>query len=332
VTGDESLISVVVPAYNASQYLETTLASIRRQTHANLEVLVVDDASTDDTAAIVERIAIVDPRVRLVRQDRNQGRSAARNRGIDEARGEWVCPCDADDLWAIERLEQFMLAATEFPDAQLIADDRIGFSVGPDGAVHLDHRFASRSTVMVGTRHRLAVRNWFVDQQCTTSPIVRRSFLEATGTRYPVEMAAGEDLAFNLELVFSPVPCRPARVGLPMYYYRTGESSRGNMAAGQVRMIRYVLERTHSDELERLARRTGPGWVAFYRRADRKWAAAGRASDDDVAADVAGAPSSTLRGYQRLVSHKLLELAGRVADRRLRPAIAADIAAQLREH
>src|SRR5438045_2856629 len=92
------LVTVIVPAYNAGVTIGATLDSIRAQTHTNLEVLVIDDGSTDATAKIVQRHASVDPRIRLIRQS-NEGVAAPRNRGIAEARGEYLAPIDADALW-----------------------------------------------------------------------------------------------------------------------------------------------------------------------------------------------------------------------------------------
>jgi glycosyltransferase involved in cell wall biosynthesis len=97
------LVSVVVPAYNAERTIDQTLCSIRTQSHANLEILVVDDGSTDRTPEIVLRHAAVDARIRLIRQP-NGGVAAARNKGIGEARSELVAPIDADDLWHPDKL------------------------------------------------------------------------------------------------------------------------------------------------------------------------------------------------------------------------------------
>ncbi len=325
-----ALVSVVLPAYNAAPYLPTTLRSITDQSYRDLEVIVIDDGSTDSTAAVVEAFAENDHRVRLVRQDRNRGRSAARNRGIDEARGVWVCPTDADDLWARQRLAEFMRAAAEFPETQVMTDDRLGFAVDAHGAVSLLHRFVSRSTWRSGRSHRIDVPNWYLDQQCTMTPMIRRDFLDRSGARYPESMSAGEDLAFNLEVVFSKIPSCPVRVGLPNYYYRFGESSRAsNMAESQVRMIRHALERTGSAELAALARRAEPGWVFIFQRADRLYAEAGRAAARDAGVDEIELVGDRGAGYRRLALVKALEMLGRWSDRKLRPALVADITAQL---
>ena len=102
-------VSVVVPTRNRSRLLALTLLSVCWQRGVELEVVVVDDGSTDDTAQVVAGIG--DPRVRLVGHDRPQGVSAARNRGIAEAGGAWVAFLDDDDLWAPDKLASQLQAA-----------------------------------------------------------------------------------------------------------------------------------------------------------------------------------------------------------------------------
>jgi glycosyltransferase involved in cell wall biosynthesis len=98
-------VSVVIPAYNAGQTLDQTLASARGQTHRHLEIIVVDDGSTDDTAAVAATHVAEDPRVSVISQA-NAGVAAARNAGVAAARGEFIAPLDADDLWASSKIEQ----------------------------------------------------------------------------------------------------------------------------------------------------------------------------------------------------------------------------------
>lgn len=102
---DRPLVTAVVPAYNAARTIDETLRSIRSQSYTHLEILVVDDGSTDATPAIVAAHAAVDPRIRPIRQA-NAGVAAARNRGIAEARGDLVALTDADDVWAPTKIER----------------------------------------------------------------------------------------------------------------------------------------------------------------------------------------------------------------------------------
>lgn len=99
------VVSVVIPAYNASRWICATVCSVQRQTLSEIEIIVVDDGSVDGTAEMVEEYAIHDSRIQLVRQ-RFGGVGGARNTGIQIARGEFIAPLDSDDLWEPEKLEK----------------------------------------------------------------------------------------------------------------------------------------------------------------------------------------------------------------------------------
>ena len=114
---DGPLVSVVIPTYNRPEATERAARSVLAQTHRALELLVIDDGSTDDTAARVERIG--DPRLRVVRQE-NGGVARARNRGLAEARGAYVAFLDSDDEWRPDKLAR-QVAAMEAAPA------RVGF-------------------------------------------------------------------------------------------------------------------------------------------------------------------------------------------------------------
>jgi glycosyltransferase involved in cell wall biosynthesis len=105
--------SLIVPAYNVSATIAETLHSLLRQTHTDLEVIVVNDGSTDNTVEVVSGFA--DPRLRIVHQA-NRGLAGARNTGIHEARGAFIGFCDADDLWLPEKLELHIAHLKARPD------------------------------------------------------------------------------------------------------------------------------------------------------------------------------------------------------------------------
>jgi glycosyltransferase involved in cell wall biosynthesis len=102
MTSSRPRVSVIIPTHNRSGFLRRTLASVLRQKDVDLQIIVVDDGSTDDTPEMLA--AIDDPRVTVLRNDTPQKVSAARNRGIAVADGEWVAFLDDDDLWAPDKL------------------------------------------------------------------------------------------------------------------------------------------------------------------------------------------------------------------------------------
>ena len=101
-------VSVVLPTHNRASVLPRAMASVLDQSYADLELIIVDDASTDDTEQIVR--SFDDPRIRFVRHERNRGAPAARNRGVRESRGRFIAFQDSDDDWLPGKLEKQMAA------------------------------------------------------------------------------------------------------------------------------------------------------------------------------------------------------------------------------
>lgn len=126
------LVSVIVPVFDGARTIERALASVLAQEHRPLEVLVVDDGSSDATPDILTRLAGEHPELRVIRQD-NAGPAAARNRGITEARGELLAFNDADDVWLPGKLtaQLALLGDNDFVICafQNVADD--GFPMAP---------------------------------------------------------------------------------------------------------------------------------------------------------------------------------------------------------
>ncbi len=104
------MISVIIPVYNAEEWLRDALASLQAQTYTDFEAILVDDGSSDGSADICSELCKRDCRFRLIRQE-NGGVSAARNRGIEQANGEWLAFMDADDIMPTDALEVMMRAA-----------------------------------------------------------------------------------------------------------------------------------------------------------------------------------------------------------------------------
>jgi glycosyltransferase involved in cell wall biosynthesis len=112
------LVSAIIPAYNAAKTIEETLRSIRAQTYRNLEILLVDDGSRDETVRIAQAHAAEDSRLRVIQQQ-NGGVAAARNTGVLAARADLVAPVDADDIWAPTKIARQVAAMRANPNTTL---------------------------------------------------------------------------------------------------------------------------------------------------------------------------------------------------------------------
>ena len=124
-------VTVVIPAYNAARTVERALASVWRQNYPELEVIVIDDGSTDDTYLCVGTCH--NPNLRLIRLDKNRGECGAMNVGIQEARGDYIAFLDADDEWLNNKLSKQIPVIDSHPEMSFISCG--GEAIAPDGSV-----------------------------------------------------------------------------------------------------------------------------------------------------------------------------------------------------
>jgi glycosyltransferase involved in cell wall biosynthesis len=241
-------VTVVIPTHDRSALLSRTLRSVRRQGDVDLEVVVVDDGSRDDTAAMVARLA--DPRVRLARNERPQGVSAARNHGIALATGQWIALLDDDDLWAPDKLA-----------AQLRAARRLGRSWACTGCVAVNDALE----ILAGGPppspeaivRQLPLRN--VVPAGASNVLARRSALEQTGIFDPLlKHVADWDLWIRLGALGLP-----AVVDEPLVAYRLHTGNASTDAGAMAAELARVAERY------RTLRRDAPIDLAYAYR----WAA-----------------------------------------------------------
>ncbi len=126
----EDLVSVVIPSYNRAYCITTTVDSVLAQTHKNVEILIVDDGSSDGTRDLIADRYRGEPRVRYIHQA-NAGVSAARNHGLRLARGQFVALLDSDDIWLPWKVEAQLRCLAALPTAGMIWTDMD--AIGPDG-------------------------------------------------------------------------------------------------------------------------------------------------------------------------------------------------------
>ncbi|NYH97025.1 glycosyltransferase family 2 protein [Novosphingobium marinum] len=181
-------VSVIIPTYNRASIVGRAIESVLGQDHANFELLVVDDCSTDDTLDMLEKVR--DPRMRILRQPRNAGVAAARNRGMREARGELIAFLDSDDEWLQGKLSAQVRLMAGRPEIGLTYTGVEHFL--PGGVVSIDlpgHRGWLFETLLV--------RN--VVHGAGSNAMIRRDVVETIGyfdEKYP----AIEDYDFWVRL------------------------------------------------------------------------------------------------------------------------------------
>jgi glycosyltransferase involved in cell wall biosynthesis len=197
-----SLVSVIIPAYNYGRFLGATLESILAQSYRNLEVIVVDDGSTDNTPEVVQQFA-GDARLKCITQS-NQGAIIATNRGIELSKGQYIASCGSDDFWKVDHIRQLMQAFDRFPDAGMVFDNAEYYHEGK-GEENLKHTVpaavANRLHYCVVPLKDTFVHNWITGITC----LVRREVLDRVGLIDP-ELRMVGDLHFLYRIcAFRPV-------------------------------------------------------------------------------------------------------------------------------
>jgi succinoglycan biosynthesis protein ExoO len=216
-------VSVIMANYRGAEHLSAAIASVLRQTHADLELIVSDDASPDGSTAIVRKAMAADPRVRLIEAKANAGPSAARNRALDAATGDWVAMVDSDDLLHPERLQRLLAAAVRL-GADAIADDMVlfGETVDAGGRTLLQPlQLCAPMTVTPGLYLESSGEDASVPALGYLKPMLRRRLIGAR--RYDESLRIGEDYDFVLGFLLTGA--RYLVVPDPMYLYRRHSGS-----------------------------------------------------------------------------------------------------------
>jgi glycosyltransferase involved in cell wall biosynthesis len=197
VTPEDSLVTIVIPAYNGERFLGATLTSALAQTYDPVEVIVVDDGSTDGTATLVEAIAASDNRVRFF-QTQNFGAAKARNFGISKARGKLIAPLDADDLWHPEKIARQVKLMRESPAAVgLVYCWSIDIDEN-DGVISpIEPKFAPHGRVTA----ELIETNFLAN---SSSPLIKLSCFEAVGG-YDASLVPAGAVDWKLYLALSEI-------------------------------------------------------------------------------------------------------------------------------
>lgn len=233
--GAEASVTVIIAAYNCEAFLGRAIASAAGQSLSPMEILIVDDCSMDGTRDVIGAAAAADERIKMIALPRNGGPSAARNAGIEAARGSWIAILDADDAFAPGRLAELVPFGVA-TGADLVADDlayydaaadRVtgrGLGIGaeiPDAPLTLHDYFT----------HNLAEGTSF--DWGLLKPVFRRDTLRRTGIRYKAGLRHGEDFQLVTELLLQGAAFR--LLNEPLYLYTQRYGSVSNRSSGMTR-------------------------------------------------------------------------------------------------
>ena len=224
-SSDHSLVSVVIACYNGEAHLEEAIKSALAQSHSGVEIIVVDDGSTDGSSEIAQKFP-----VRYIRQE-NRGLSASRNLGIDASRGNYVVFLDADDRLRPEAIETGLRVMAEHPESAMTVGDHLFIS--RDGSYLSD----SRKACLQSSHYEELLKSNFIEM--ISSVLFRRSVLvEIGGFDTALRVAEDYELYLRIARVY-PICCHPALLA----EYRLHQKNASHNSELMLRMTLQVLRR-----------------------------------------------------------------------------------------
>lgn len=179
---DFTLVTVILPVYNTEKYIEQAINSICRQTYTNMEILVIDDASTDKTLSIVKGLSLQDLRIICIEKDKNTGYTQSLNMGLELAKGVFIARMDADDKAHPERIAKQVSYMNQHPECVMCGT---AYQLMHNG--HLQIPPLKHSEIMT----ELLYGNVF----CHPSVMMRKSTLQTHSLKYDPTMEPSEDYA-----------------------------------------------------------------------------------------------------------------------------------------
>lgn len=211
-------VSIIVPIYNVEEYLERCLDSLAAQIYSNIEILLVDDCSTDGSAGIAQRYARKNPRIfQFIEREKNGGLSAARNTGMEEAKGQWLAFVDSDD-WVTEDYISAMYREAKDDNADIVISS-------------LYYYYSENNYKEMCPFGDLTTQSSHKEKIALIRPyawgkLFRKSLFENFKIKFPEDIQRSEDIAAIISIC-----CMTERISLlhrPLYYYYQRATSLSN--------------------------------------------------------------------------------------------------------
>lgn len=222
-------VSVIIPAYNATETLERAVRSVMAQTLTDWEVIVINDASTDQTSALAHKLAKEDKRVKVIDLEKNVRQSAGRNLGFDKAKGTWLAILDADDAYEPERLAT-LVAHADKRKLDMVADNQLFFDAGLGRVARVAEDMPKPVMAWTLERHMLKEKLGNRFKWGLLKPLLRKAFVDQHEVRYRKEFHMGEDSLICMEML--ALGAKAEVLAKPMYVYTTSRGDISGAAAG----------------------------------------------------------------------------------------------------
>jgi len=232
-------ISVIIPVYNVEEYLPQSLNSVVNQTHSDIEIICINDCSTDNSLKILEEYTEKDCRIKLINFSKNQGVSVARNAGIDIAEGDYIAFLDPDDWWELELLEKAI------KKLQLDNADVILFShneIKNNEIIKNKEKLKKIQDVINGTNYINYLQDFSI---LIWDKIYRKDFIKNRNIKFIQNIHQTEDVLFSLE-VFSNNPI-VTFIAENLYNYRLNREGSAMynsvmLVSNQIKAFKTMLE------------------------------------------------------------------------------------------
>ncbi|MDI1255171.1 MAG: glycosyltransferase family 2 protein [Flavobacterium sp.] len=186
-----AFFSVIIPLYNKANFIESALKSVLGQTFSDFEIIIVEDCSTDNSFEVASKIN--NPKIRIIRHEKNNGLSASRNTGIENSTSKYLCFLDADDVWLPNYLAKIYALIQQFPDARLFATNYVE---------QYENKSVLPASSLIGFEKDGIVPDFFASNlyqhiYCCCSLCADKEVFEKIGL-YDEGVTFGEDVDFNI--------------------------------------------------------------------------------------------------------------------------------------
>jgi glycosyltransferase involved in cell wall biosynthesis len=238
---DRALISVIIPSYNSGKFLAEAIESVVNQTFGDIEIIVVNDGSTDDTERIVREWQQRDRRIKYINHQINKGLAAARNTGIRAAKGQYIALLDADDVWLPQKLEVQLKLLEE--GSEFVYSDR--FYLIDDKRTNQSY-FVSQDITPCQGKGRACLPALIKKSFLSSSTVIMdRKIIEQIGF-YDKSLSASEDYDFWIRILYHDFKINFSFQPLIYQRYHRGQMRNDIF---KMRLSRYIVFKKHPELL-----------------------------------------------------------------------------------